>query len=94
MKWRSRRNQQDPQDEGVRPRLGQITHPDGTETPIAFERVSDEEADACDGVEMFRPVQLDGEPVTLGRGDRLHVDVVGPRQGILVEQSPDDGNDP
>jgi hypothetical protein len=75
----------------VRPRVGQVTHLDGTQTPVVYERIDAEEARRHGGGEMFRPVDLDGHPVQLAEGDRLHVDVLGPGQGILASaQGPAD----
>lgn len=60
-----------------RPRLGSITHADGSTTPIFFEQTADPT--------VFAPIDFDGQPITAFQaGDTLHVDVIGPGQGVIV----------
>lgn len=61
-----------------RPRLGSITHADGSTTPIFFEpSLGDPNA--------FHPVNVDGSPVVgLPAGSQIHVDVIAPGQMVAL----------
>jgi hypothetical protein len=58
----------------VRPRKGTLIREDGERIPLRF--VPTEDADT------FLAVTVDGEAVTLGTGDAITVDMLGPGQAV------------
>ena len=62
----------------IRPRLGQVSHADGSTTPVMFE--PDEE-----NPHTFVAVHLDGSLVVITREEQLYVDVIGPGQAVRAD---------
>lgn len=62
--------------EETRPRYGHITRADGTTTPVVFR--------PTDKPDTFEAVNAGAEtPAQVGRGDKLHADVIGAGQSIV-----------
>jgi hypothetical protein len=59
---------------GDRPRLGHITHADGSETPVTFE--------AMPQPNCFMAMTLDGRHAVLGTDDEVTADVMNPDHHI------------
>lgn len=60
----------------TRPHLAQITRADGTVEPLAV-ATTDNPLD-------FELTTLDGGPVTMGEGDQVWVDLIGPGQSVSL----------
>lgn len=63
----------------TRPRCGELTHADGTVTPLVFHP-------SADDPNVFVALRADTEePARFQRTDRFRIDVIGPGQSVAFE---------
>jgi hypothetical protein len=75
--WRALRRKK------VRPRYGELTRADGTVIPLVFRPIPGEPG-------QFAALDASSErPVRVRSGDGVHVDVIGPGQGVRFEAEKD-----